>query len=232
MCIDLRGSGRLGRILPALALGASLVCAAAPAAGPLAEPAAEASGRWRLAAEGETLHLSDAAGRRVKTFAAASLDGARRSRVSAVHFTPERRSFVVAFEVLPELWEISIDPHAEVIYHGLVHDFRMGEGVPEPGFLGARRTRLEQPLRDVVLDATGSYVIGRAADAADGRAVVQVVHLDVRRRIASFTVDGDPDLTRRELERRDGRELVRWPDRRGGAPFVLDVHALRLLPRS
>jgi hypothetical protein len=102
-----------------------------------------------------------------------------------------RRSLVVGFEGLAELWEISLDPRAEPLYQGLVHDFRMGEGVPEPGYLGVRRTRL--PLPQLLLRADGSWLLGRGADRG-GRAVLHLVHLDVRRSVARFEIDADPDL--------------------------------------
>ncbi|HRD84752.1 MAG TPA: hypothetical protein PLF63_06235 [Rubrivivax sp.] len=96
---------------------------------------------------------------------------------------------MVSFSAMPELWEISLNPHAEPIYHGLVHDFRMGEGVPEPGYLGARRSRIEPPIAQFTLDASGSYVLARAVDSAAGaapRVRLLLIHLDVRRVIGRF----------------------------------------------
>jgi hypothetical protein len=220
MCID-GAPGHARRALLAGLLGASLAWAGEPSASAL-------DGRWRLQADGERLHLLEAGGARVKSFDAASLDGARRSRVAAVRHAAARRSFVVAFETLAELWEISLDTGAEPIYNGLVHDFRLREGVSEPGYLGARRTPLDQPLRELLLDRSGAHAIGRAADTADGLAVLHVVHLDVRRRIAAFTVDADPDLASGEIAWRDGRERLRLPDRRGGPALELDLQTLRL----
>jgi hypothetical protein len=82
-----------------------------------------------------------------------------------------RRSFVLAFADRPELWELSYDERAEDFYDGLVHDYRMGEGVPTRGFHNPRRMPLAEPLLDVSFDAECSELAGRA----------QVFNLDARR---------------------------------------------------
>lgn len=63
---------------------------------------------------------------------------------------------------LAELWEISYDPKAEDFYDGLVHDFRLGEGVPVRGFLNPRRTYLAEPLQRLRVDPVSTEVIGLA----------------------------------------------------------------------
>lgn len=100
---------------------------------------------------------------------------------------PARQSFVVAPAGLPELWEISHDPRAEDRYEGLVHDFRMGEGVPVPGYLHPRRTRLAQPLSQLSMDGEGLLAVGTTADGE-----VHGYNLDARRRVAAWPVGGAP----------------------------------------
>jgi hypothetical protein len=68
----------------------------------------------------------------------ATLDRARRSRIAHIAVSEARRSFVVAFESLSELWEVSFDPDAPPIYDGLVHDWRGREAIGVPGFLNPR----------------------------------------------------------------------------------------------
>lgn len=68
------------------------------------------------------------------------------SRVSAVYDAAPRKSFVVALKDVPELWEISYDDNAPPIYSGLVHDYKMGEGIATPGKLNPKRTPLEATL--------------------------------------------------------------------------------------
>lgn len=152
-----------------------------------AEPAQASSpdGRWQLRAEGHALVVLDR-GERVKTIDASRRDGQQRSTVAEIHAVPQRRSFVIAFDTLAELWELSIDPNAEPVFDGLVHDWRLGEGIAEPGFLGVRRTPLGRPLRELQIDDSGAFVLGREPDASGLRGALRLVQLDVRRAIARF----------------------------------------------
>jgi hypothetical protein len=132
-------------------------------------------GRWRVEGQGSAVVVFDA-GQPAKTLPARALSGGNESTVSAVRWLPQRRSFVIAFDTLPELWELSVDPNAPPIHDGLVHDYRMGEAIDAPGFLGVRRTRLDAPVRSLDTDARGAaYVTAQTADAR------LVVNLDVRR---------------------------------------------------
>jgi len=189
--------------------------------------ATSADGQWRIAADGAQVTLFDAADRPVRTHSGTALDGSDRSRVAAVFDAPPRRSFVVAFETLAELWEISYDPKAEPIYQGLVHDYKMGEGLAEPGFLGLRRTRLDVPLQGLTFDSSHSFVLGRAPDRADGQAVLHLVQLDVRKRLAEFTLRGDPQPAAARRVVRGGRELIEVPDVQGAIVLVVDPRAGR-----
>jgi hypothetical protein len=165
-------------------LGALLLIAPATRA---VEPAqaSSADGRWQVRAEGQALVVLDH-GVRVKTIDASRRDGQQRSTVAEIHAVPQRRSFVISFDSLAELWELSIDPNAEPLFDGLVHDWRLGEGIAEPGFLGLRRTPLERPLRDLQIDDSGAFVLGRETDDSGRRGALRLVQLDVRRAIARF----------------------------------------------
>lgn len=210
---------------PAALVGVLLVAAvqAAP------REATSADGQWHIVADGAQITLFDAARRPLRTHVGAALDGSGRSLVAAVFDAPPRRSFVVAFETLAELWEISYDPKAEPIYQGLVHDYKMGEGLAEPGFLGVRRTRLDVPLRGLTFDSSHAFVLGRAPDRGDGQALLVLVQLDVRKAIATFTPRGDPDPAAARRVWRDGREILEVPDRQGGPALQIDLRAARLL---
>ena len=145
--------------------------------------ALSADGQWLLAAHAARLTLFDRHLQPVRGYAAASLDGKVTSRVAAVFHAAARRSFVVAFETLPELWEVSYDRAAPPIFDGLVHDYRMGEAIATGGFLGARRTPLEEPFTALALDAGHRHVLG-----AGPGGTLNVLNLDVRRRIARLPV--------------------------------------------
>lgn len=201
------------------ALCAALLVALACAAPPL-QQASSADGRWRLVADGNRLSVFDAQGRSLRDHVAPP--------VSALLDAPQRRSFIIVFEQLPQLWEMSYDPNAEPLYRGMVHDYRMGEGIAEPGFLNVRRTQLQAPLREPGFDAKHAMVLARAPDRADGQAVLVLVQLDVRRPIASFGCPGDPDSAAMRRVTIDGRELLEVPDRGGAAALHIDPRELRL----
>lgn len=201
------------------ALCAALLAALACAAPPLLQ-APSADGRWRVVADGSTLRVFDADGRPRRDHAAAP--------ASAVLDAPARRSFIIVFDQLPQLWELSYDPNAEPVYRGMVHDYRMGEGIAEPGFLNVRRTPLQEPLREPGFDAKHAMVLARAPDRADGQAVLVLVQLDVRRPIASFSAPGDPDSAAMRRVTIDGRDMLEVPDRGGAAALHIDPRELRL----
>ncbi|MBK8528799.1 MAG: hypothetical protein IPL57_17535 [Rubrivivax sp.] len=198
-----------------------------------AAEALSGDGQWRLRSlDGPPvgLQLLDGRGVIVRSYVARSLAGAVASGVELIVANPARRAFVIAFAGLDELWDLSLDPGAEPIFNGWVHDYRMGEGVAEPGHLGVRRVKLPAPLLSLAIDASGAYVLGRAHDLADGRAVLHLLQLDVRRSIARFEVDADPDLSQARSDRVGDQPLLVIPDRRGGAPLRLDLRAARLQP--
>lgn len=147
--------------------------------------AASADGRWALVAYGQRLSLVDGRGAVVKTFEGRDLGRLRRGAATVLFSLPQRQSFFAAWPTLGESWEISLDPHAAPLFEGLVHDYRMGEGMASPGYLGARRAPLGQPMPAFgFADRRVPWVAGVQDDDA------VVVHLDVRRRIAALRVPG------------------------------------------
>jgi hypothetical protein len=149
-----------------------------------AEAAAEAvsaDGRWRVVGEPTQVVVFDGP-ERVRTLAARELHGSAAGAARQVQYLPARRSFVITFEApMRELWELSVDPGAAPVFDGLVHDHRMGEAIGTPGFLGVRRTPLDDPIDALAADAAGGpYVLARSAGAW------HLIHLDVRRAIARY----------------------------------------------
>lgn len=151
--------------------------------------------RWLLAghAAPHQLVLLDASLQLVRRYPATALAGDPGSAVTAVWHAGPRRSFVVAFETLPELWELSYDLAAEPIFDGLVHDYRMGEAVATRGYLGVRRTPLEQPQGPVLADATARQLLTvTPPSTASNTTELAVINLDIRRRIRAQTLDTRP----------------------------------------
>ena len=172
-----------------------------------------------------TLALLDAELNLLKVFAARDREGKTSSRVSAVYDAGPRKSFVAALKDVPEVWEISYDPKAEPIASGLVHDFRMQEGSFEPGFLNPRRTLLAEVLDDFFFTPDFSQLVGSARDGKHG----QVVHLDVRRAIASIALPGLPHLASGITWLRQGRRVMATPNLREGLVSVIDVADWKLV---
>jgi DNA-binding beta-propeller fold protein YncE len=141
------------------------------------------------------------------------------SRVSAVYDAAPRKSFVVALKDVPELWEVSYDPRAEPIAAGLVHDFRLKEGAFIPGFLNPRRTPLAEVLDDFFFTPDYRQLVGAQRDGKRG----QVVHLDVRRAIATVELTGLPHLGSGISWERRGRRVMATPNLREATVSVIDV---------
>ncbi len=193
--------------------------------------AVSGDGKWVMAANylPHTLALFDADLNLQRTYAAATLDGKASSRVSAVYDAEPRKSFVVALKDIPELWEISYDPKAEPIYDGLVHDYRMGEGIAKPGFLGVRRTPLDEPLDDFFFDASYANVLGATRPRSDGAPSAQVVNLDVRRRIATLPLPGMPHLGSGITFDYNGHPVLATPNLKDGVVSVIDMKTWKLV---
>ncbi len=153
-------------------------------ASPVHALAASPDGRWVAAAHGEALSLLDAGGKPLASFEGSDLARTFRGAATALFMLPQRRSFVATWPALGEVWEISVDPQAAPIFDGLVHDYRMGEAIARPGYLGARRAPLGRPLPEFTFaDAHVPWLAGTLG------AEVMVMHLDVRRRIAALRAD-------------------------------------------
>jgi hypothetical protein len=182
--------------------------------------AVSADGRYVMVANylPRTLVLLDAELNLVRAYPAADAQGTE-SRVSAVYDAAPRRSFVAAMKDIPEIWEISYDPAAPPVYEGLVHDYKMGEGLAKTGFLTPRRTRLDEVLDDFFFDASYAYVMGASRGATKG----QVVNLDVRRKIADLDLPGMPHLGSGITWQRDGRTLMATPNLKDGVVSVIDM---------
>ena len=93
------------------------------------------------------LVIFDADLKLLKVIDGRNLKGDASSRLSAVYDAAPRKSFIVGLKDLPEIWEVSYDPAAQPFYEGYVHDYKMGEALPTPGFLNARRTMLDDLQR-------------------------------------------------------------------------------------
>ena len=193
--------------------------------------AVSGDGQWVMAANylPHTLALFDADLKPVRSYDARTLDRATSSRVSAVYDAAPRQSFVVALKDIPELWEISYDPQATPIYDGLVHDYKMKEGIAKDGFLGVRRTPLAEPLDDFFFSPDYAYALGAARPHADGTPSGQVVNLDVRRKVADLPIAGMPHLGSGITFDWQGRRVLASPNLKDGVISVIDMKTWQLV---
>lgn len=189
--------------------------------------AVSSDGRYVMAANyfPHSLALFDSELKLVKTYAVSTLDGRTSSRASAVYDAAPRKSFVVALKDVPELWEIPYDPNAAPIFDGYVHDYLMKEGIAKPGFLGIKRTRLDQPLDDFFFDQSYTYALGatRPRDDAQGRGTAQVVNLDIRKKITDLDIAGMPHLGSGITFSWQGTTVLASPNLKDGSIDVIDM---------
>jgi WD40 repeat protein/cytochrome c553 len=170
-------------------------------------------------------------------------DNGKSSRVSAVYDAAPRQSFIAALKDIPEVWEIPYGENAEPIYHGLVHDYRMGEaflaeepfdsGHPGPRPAGAlkrvqscslqdcpvRRIRLDDYLDDFIFDQSYEHLIGAARNGKNG----QVVNLVVGRKIADVDLPGLPHLASGITWDWHGTPVLATPNLKEGTVTVIDM---------
>ena len=209
--MDRSGRWRARFLLPLLVAGGLTAGAAAAATPATATPATpdtpetsgvcSTAGDGAMAADGADLVLRDATGQALARWPLRNAQG-QPGTLLAVCTLPLRRSHAIVVQGWTELWEISHDPAAPPIYDGLVHDWRMAEGIPRPGYLGIRRIRLVRPWVAVSGNGRQPWLVGAEA-ADDGTLTAVVLHLDIRRELARLPLapnGGWPDLTGR-----------RWP---------------------
>lgn len=153
----------------------------------------EDQGRWWAVATQHppVLRIVDAAGQEVRRWPVASLDRQTTHGIQGVWALKERHSWLLVPMGLKEWWEISHDPTAEPVFHGWVHDYRMGEGLASPGFLGVRRMPLAQPMALVGIESPPGQRLWQVPQgpAQSGPVSVDILHLANRRPVASFRLD-------------------------------------------
>ncbi|MFA9273944.1 MAG: hypothetical protein ACEQSE_03635 [Candidatus Aquirickettsiella gammari] len=103
------------------------------------------------------------------------------SLVSALYNNAKRQSFIVVLNDIAEIWELSYNPKAEPVYQGWVHDYQMGEGIADTQLFAPRKTQLELALDCFTFDASGNYAAG-----ADQQGKLQIINLDIRRKITEL----------------------------------------------
>jgi hypothetical protein len=182
--------------------------------------------RWILTVDAtqEFLTLFDDQLNPVRRYPLLTRDGQTTGAVHLIVDASPRNSFIVVMRNTPEVWEISYDPNADPIFDGLVHDYRMGEGLARPGFLGLRRTLLRQALAAPYFTADYRTLISLTKNTDDGGAQARIVNLDVRREIATATLAQWPEPNVPFAVTADGRT---WHADHGQTPAPESIQRLR-----
>jgi len=154
----------------------------------------------------------------IKIIPARDSDG-KSSRVSAVYDAAPRKSFIAAFKDIPEAWEMSYEDYPDPVYTGLVHDYNLKEGIEVPGPFAPRRSMLEDFMDDFFFDPPYEHMIGAARDGKSG----QVVHLDVRRKIATVELPGLPHLGSGITWEYQGKQVLATPNLKESLVTVIDM---------
>ncbi|MBL8525591.1 MAG: hypothetical protein JNN20_18070 [Betaproteobacteria bacterium] len=108
--------------------------------------------------------------------------------------SPSRKSLLLSFEKVSELWELFMGADAPAVFEGLVHDYRLGEGIREPELLPVRRIRLDAPIVEFVAEPDSPHLLIRHGDRL-GRTKVSRFNLDVRRAVSARQIEVPPDLS-------------------------------------
>jgi DNA-binding beta-propeller fold protein YncE/cytochrome c553 len=154
-------------------------------------------------------------------------DAGKSSRVSAVYDAGPRRSFIAALKDIPEVWEIPWDENAAPVYSGLVHDYRMGEALAEPGPFPVRRIKLDDYLDDFFFDPPYNHLIGAARNGKNG----QVVNLLVGRKIADVELPGLPHLGSGITWDYKGTPVLATPNLKEGVVSIIDMKSWKTVKR-
>lgn len=155
-------------------------------------------------------------------------DFGQSSRVSAVYVAPPRNSFIAALKDIKEVWEIPYSDNPPPIYNGLMHDYRLGEGLAEKsGKFPLRKIKLDDYLDDFFFDQSYNLLIGAARNNKNG----QVVQLDVRRKIAELELDGLPHLGSGITWLYQGRPVLATPNLKKNEISIIDMQNWKTIKR-
>ncbi len=154
-------------------------------------------------------------------------DKGNTSRVSAVYDARPRQSFIIALKDIPEVWEIPYGKNAEPIYPGLVHDYKLGEGLALKGNFPVRRIRLDDYLDDFFFDASYQHLIGTARNAKNG----QVINMDVGRKIADIDLAGLPHLGSGITWNYKGQTVLATPNLKKGEISIINMQTWKTIKR-
>ena len=115
------------------------------------------------------------------------------SRVGSIFTAEKRQSFIVALKDQGEIWEIFYKDNPLPVYNGLMHDFRLGEGLAkQQGRFPISQIKVND-WSDECLDNLVFYPASDSLIIRNGKQL-QVLQMDARRKIAEMELTDSPNL--------------------------------------
>jgi hypothetical protein len=105
----------------------------------------------------------------------------RPSTFSWLGVAARRESFLAALADAPELWELSYADDPPAVFPGLVHDYRLGEGLAATGAFPVRRIFLPVCLGAAVIGPADENLVGVPCEASALRVINLLVGREIRR---------------------------------------------------
>ena len=128
----------------------------------------------------------------IKLIEIPSLNG-KSSRVGSIFTADKRQSFIVALKDQGEIWEIFYKDNPLPVYNGLMHDFRLGEGLAkQQGRFPISQIKVNG-CSDECLDNLVFYPASDSLIISNGKQL-QVLQMDARRKIAEMDLADNPNL--------------------------------------
>ena len=128
----------------------------------------------------------------IKLIEIPSLNG-KSSRVGSIFTAEKRQSFIVALKDQGEVWEILYQDDPLPVYNGLMHDYRLGEGLAkQQGRFPISQIKVDD-CSDECLDNLVFYPASDSLIICNGKQL-QVLQMDARRKIAEMDLADRPNL--------------------------------------
>lgn len=108
----------------------------------------------------------------------------------------------------------------------------MGEAIAKPGFLGVRRTPLDAPVDLLLFDRPHRHALAisrRPGASAPAAGSVQVINLDIRRRIAELPASAGASVKLAAAFTQQGRQLLALAAPAGAGVNIVDPASWRVV---
>jgi hypothetical protein len=146
------------------------------------------------------------------------------SGVSTIQTAAARKSFIAVMQDIPEIWELSYDEHAEPVYEGLVHDYKMAEAIALRGPFAPRSTLLERSFSSFSFDTNYTHAIGSSGDG-----LVQIINLNIRRKIRDLRFSSALQADAGATWLSQDRQMLALPQKDSNRLHLIDVLSWQVL---